>query len=1069
MTARWIRFPTLHHDTVVFTCEDDLWSASVGGGLARRITTGLGHCGHPRLSPDGSSVAFTGTEEGLREVYVVDPDGGQLRRLTWGRDARVVGWTPESEIVFTSAAGRPFARDSHLHVVDPGGGLPRRLPWGPAEAVAFAPGDEPAVAICRHQHDLAWWKGYRGGRAGAIWVRPEAAAPWQRLPLPGNVVCPQWVAGRLAFVSDHEGDAQLYSCDATGSDVQRHSDHEGLAVRYLDAHGDRLVYTHGGDLWLWEPGEAPRRLDIEVRSQRARMQRRYPRTAAYVEDIDPHPEGHSLCAIVRGRPFVLGNWSGPVRQLGARDGVRYGLGRWIDEQRLLAVSDDGGEEHFEVVSADGAEVTPLRAEGLGAPVEVEIDPTATWAAVTNHRQELHLVRLDGSTQPSQLVVGVYGTPHGLTWSSDGRWLAWAHPEASWGQRSSIRMVEISAEAGAGEVIRVTNGLYRDVSPSFDPSGDHLYMISAREFDPVMDAQYFGYGFFRGTRPYAITLRRDVPHPFRPEPAPLRSGRSTPEADATKVEIDLDGLSDRIVPFPVSEGRYDRIIGMGKGRVWMIRSPVRGTLDRSWRDTGPPKADKQLLSWDFDKQELSLLNGRVTSLRMDRSRKHAVLRSGFRVRVIPTTADRSMKEELKKTEGKAGRKHMWVDLSRIRLSVDPAAEWRQMVDQAWRLMREHYWLPSMGGVDWDDIRTRYAELVERVSTRRELSDLIWSMQGELRTSHAYELGGDHRPTPLHRIGDLGADLEWDEATPGWRIARVVRGEPGDPRRASPLLAPGVDVSEGDVIQSISGVEVRPDEPPEVHLVNRAGDLVELSLLDEAGQSKTTVVRSLRSGRDLRYRSWVFEQRARVHEASQGRIGYVHVPDMGPGGFAEFHRDFMQEASRDALLVDVRFNRGGHVSQLLLDRLARRRLGYSVPRWGKPNPYPAYSVVGPMACLTNEMAGSDGDIFSHAWKLMELGPLIGTRTWGGVVGISPRNKLVDRSITTQPEYSTWFEDVGYGLENYGTTPDVVVDFPPDAWESGEDPQLSRGISMLLDALHDAPPTRPNLEPAVSSEEA
>ncbi|HHO51608.1 MAG TPA: peptidase, partial [Deltaproteobacteria bacterium] len=881
--------------------------------------------------------------------------------------------------------------------------------------------------------------------------RPDGT--WHRLELAGNVAAPQWIGSRIAFIGDEQGTAALYSCTADGGDRTLHAEHGVAPVRFLDGDGERLVYVSGGDLWLWRPGEAPTRVEVEVRSQGTWQQRRFPAASRYLEDVDLHPDGHSLALIVRGRPCTLGSWEGPVRQLGARDGVRYGLARWIDADRLLVVSDASGEKGLEILAVDGTPAQPLATGDLGNPVEIEIAPGGRWAAISDHRQILTLVDLTEAEPPRVLEEGTHGRPSDLAWSSDGAWLAWSLPRASWGQRASIRLLKID-EADA-PIVSVTDGHYRDTSPSFDPGGAHLYFLSSRSFDPVMDTQFFGYGFVRGTQPYLVTLRRDVPHPLQAAPGEP----DEPSGDDDALEIELEGISDRIVALPVAEGRYESIFGVGGGEILLTREQIKGTLDRTWQDTGPPKADRQLLSWSFDKRELTLLNGAISRARISQGHDQLALRSGWRLRVVPARPDRGQRDELKKTQGRTTRKEMWIDLARVRISIDPVQEWRQMIDEAWRLMRDHFWRPSMGGVDWEEVRGRYRDLVERISTRSELSDLIWSMQGELGTSHAYELGGDHRRTPTYPVGRLGADLTWDPRTPGWRITRIVRGEPGDPKRSSPLLAPGADVSEGDVITAIGGLPVEAMSPPGAALVNQAGTLVELSVAT-SGDRRTSVIKTLSSDRGLRYRDWVLTNRRTVHDASGGRLGYVHIPDMGPGGFAEFHRDFLHESSCDGLLVDVRYNRGGHVSQLLLDRLARRRLGYGVPRYGLPTTYPAYSVLGPMVCLTNEMAGSDGDIFSHAWKLMGLGPLVGTRTWGGVVGISPRTALVDQSITTQPEYSTWFQDVGYGLENHGTDPDEIVGYPPEAWASGIDPQLQRGITLLKQALQAAPPVHPQL---------
>jgi tricorn protease len=367
---------------------------------------------------------------------------------------------------------------------------------------------------------------------------------------------------------------------------------------------------------------------------------------------------------------------------------------------------------------------------------------------------------------------------------------------------------------------------------------------------------------------------------------------------------------------------------------------------------------------------------------------------------------------------------------------------------------------MSGIDWAAIYKQYAPLVERVSSRSELSDLLWELQGELGTSHAYEMGGEYRHGPNYRQGFLGVDWAYDEERNRYRIARIVRGNPSERTASSPLAAPGINVRAGDAILAIDGQRVGPERGPQELLVNQADNEVQLTVESaESGETRVVVVKALSTETPARYREWVEHNRKLVHEASNNRVGYVHIPDMGAHGYAEFHRSYLAEYDYPALLIDVRWNGGGHVSGLLLEKLARRRIGYDFPRWGRPEPYPQESPRGPMVALTNEHAGSDGDIFSHSFKLMGLGPLIGMRTWGGVIGIHPRHRLVDNTVTTQPEFSFWFKDVGWNVENYGTDPDIEVDIAPQDFARGDDPQLSRAIAECLRLIEEHPTLEPD----------
>ncbi|MGZ8786342.1 MAG: S41 family peptidase, partial [Acidimicrobiia bacterium] len=463
---------------------------------------------------------------------------------------------------------------------------------------------------------------------------------------------------------------------------------------------------------------------------------------------------------------------------------------------------------------------------------------------------------------------------------------------------------------------------------------------------------------------------------------------------------------------------------------------------------------RLESYDFAQEKVETVTEGMSTFSVSLNGEVLAVWGGNKLRVVPI----AWKEAEKKPD-EPGRDSGFVDLSRIRIEVVPALEWRQMYREAWRLQRDQFWIESMAGIDWTAIHDRYLPLVDRVGSRAEFSDLMWEMQGELGTSHAYELLGDYRPEPRWFQGFLGADLELRGRT--WRIDRIPRGDSWDESAASPLTAPGLDIEEGDALLAVDGRLVDSTVSPYERLVDRAGRTVHLTVRRGRRNPRVVAVNALRSEETLRYRDWVERNRAHVHEEADGQVGYVHVPDMGPWGYAEFHRYFGTEVDRYGLIIDVRQNRGGHVSPLLLEKLARRRVGYDLTRWGQPQSYPEDAPMGPMVALTDEYSGSDGDIFSHAFKLFGLGPLIGKRTWGGVVGIYPRHALVDGTITTQPEFSFWFEDVGWGVENYGTDPDIEVDIKPQDYRDGRDPQMERAVSEVLKLIRKLKPAVPEFE--------
>jgi tricorn protease len=1083
----YVRYPSIHQDYIVFVSEDDLWLVSSEGGRASRLTAGVGEVSHPCFSPDGSLLAFVGREEGPGEVYVMPAEGGIARRLTYqGASCHIAGWTPGGkEILYASNAGQFTGRFEVLYAISPDGGEPRQLSSGQANAISYGPDGGVVIGRNINTRDFAHWKRYRGGRVGHLWLDIDGSGNFQRLlRLDGNIANPCWVGDRIYFLSDHEGIGNVYSCTPQGEDVRRHTYHTDFYARYLSSDGQRMVYHAGADLYLFDPTTGiSRRLEVGLPSIRTQRQRKFSNAGAYLDSFRLHPQGYAVAMTTRGKAFTLGNWEGPVLQHGELDGVRYRKLNWLnDGKRLVAIHDATGRESLIVFNPDDASEPQIFPDiEFGRVAGLDVSPTDDRLALTNHRNELVLVDLEKS-EARVLDRSDYGRMRGFDWSPDGRWIAYGCPITS--QKTAIKLCNIES----GETYVVTDPLLADVDPAFDPEGKYLYFLGRRILNPIYDNLQFDLSFPRGMKPYVITLQRDLRSPFMPEPkapgdkekdkengkkekaedgrdeaAPGEEGETAGKEQEDKAEkengekkpspivIDLEGITRRALPFPVAEGLYRGVSGI-KGKALFLVYPIHGTLNDD--DDHDHDIQGHLDSFDFEKQKYETLIDRVSDFNLSREYKTLIYRSGHRLRVVKAG------EKPSKTDSdRAGRESGWLDLGRVKVSVQPAAEWKQMFAEAWRLQREHFWTEDMSGIDWDAIYAQYAPLVERVSSRSELSDLFWELQGELGTSHAYEYGGEYRSRPYYRQGYLGVDWRYDGETQRYRIERIIYGDPADSKATSPLNSPGLNVAEGDAVLAINGQRVGPDRSPQELLVNQAGNEVQLTIED--GKTQETRVITVKASSDetpARYREWVEQNRRIVHEKSGGKVGYIHIPDMGANGFAEFHRTYLTEYDYAALLVDVRYNGGGHVSGLLLEKLARKRIGYDFPRWGQPAPYPDESPRGPMVALTNEHAGSDGDIFSHSFKLMGLGPLIGKRTWGGVIGISPRHALVDGTRTTQPEYAFWFKDVGWKVENYGTDPDIEVDIAPQDFAAGADPQLERAIAEALRMIEE----RPSLEP-------
>ncbi len=1226
MTSGYYRFPTIHDNTIIFVSEDDLWQIDLADDnpSAHRLTSNLGAVTYPALSPDGTQLAFVGREEGAPEVYVMPAEGGPAQRLTFqSSNPRVLGWNRAgTHVVFSTNYGQNISREYALFQIaaDAPNGEAEPLNLGPARSVAFGPDGASGqpIVLGRNTGELAYWKRYRGGTAGRLWIDENGDGDFAPLlhDLEGNVAAPMWVSpageqgaaqdgeSRLFFISDHEGIGNLYSCTPSGGtkieDLRRHTDHEDYYARNPATDGRRIVYHAGADLYVFDPAtDESRAVDVGYRSPRVQRNRKFVRAARYLDDVRLHPSGKALTLTTRGKMFSFFNHEGPVLQVGRRDGVRYRLADWLqDGDRAVAISDELGEETLEIHSTDDnglPEIQRLAELDIGRVDSLLVSPVADKVAVTNHRHELLVVDLE-----SGALTTVDRSDHrpigGFDWSPDGRWLAYGFaPNA---RTMEIRLADLDgagelgeqgsrgagkqASKGAGEnedsqvaIRTITRPVLRDVSPAFDPEGKYLYFLSYREFNPVFDGLHFELGFPWGMRPYLVTLQSDLPNPFLPQPdfdddekesdssdeddgdedgvddadddvgddnddiadegdeddgaadestkdgdaVTLSAAEETGEEITNPVEalplvgdggklngekqkkakdkikptqIDFEGIERRVLAFPVADGRYGQIVAI-PGKALFTLMPIQGQLDPNMDEEEEEETSGELRAYDFKTYRNEMLMDNVNWFDVSRNRKKLIYGVDHRLRVIDAG------EKAPSSSG-GPRRSGWIDLSRVKVSIDPQSEWEQMFREAWRLQRDNFWTENMSQVDWQTVYQRYFPLIERVSTRSEFSDLMWEMQGELGTSHAYEMGGDYRARPHYVQGFLGATLELVRSengdgaddgnnVVGYRVVDLVRGDAWDTSATSPLTAPGVDVKIGDVITAVNGQPVDARTSPAQLLVNQAGEEVLLAVKragergskgaeeqasrgareqgsrgtvesseKQSSPAQSVIVKTLATEAPARYRQWVDANRARVHEASDGRVGYLHIPDMGAQGFAEFHRGYLAEINRDGLVIDVRYNGGGFVSQLLLEKLARRRIGYDFTRYGSPDPFPRESAAGPLVALTNEQAGSDGDIFCHSFKLMELGPLIGKRTWGGVIGIAPRHPLVDGTVTTQPEFSFWFSDVGWRVENYGTDPDIEVDIAPQDYRAGRDPQLDRAVSEALRLLAETPILRP-----------
>jgi tricorn protease len=1103
VTSRgYLRFPHITNDIVVFIAADDVWLAPVAGGRAWRFTTDEAQASTPRLTRDGTQVAWVSAKDGSPEIYVAGLADGTSTRLTyWGTSwARVSGWTPAGEVLAVSAANQPFGHYVRARALTTAlsgrPGAERVLPFGPVSDLSLSTsghGTAGTVGLLtgtwgRFNADPANWKRYRGGTGGRLWVGPAtaivsgapgtagpASGPFRRVlaDLPGQFANPMIVGGRFAFICDHEGTGNIYSCALDGSDLRRHTDHEGWYARQASTDGQRIVYARGGELWLLDGLQAagPARLDITLGSPVRGRALRLVTAEDHIGSLSVDRDGRASSVEIRGTVHWLTHRDGPARAVSVVPGVRARFPQVLGtDGQVVWATDADGSDALEIGSGDPASpadpiAAPRRiaAGQVGRITALAAAPDGSAVAVAAQDGRLLVVDVE-SGQVRQIAASDNGVVTGLAWSPDSAWLAWSQPteHPAGNNFTQLRRLRL-ARIADGQVSDATDGRFADTEPVFTLDGKYLAFLSVRNFDPIYDAHSFDLTFPYGVRPYLLPLDAATPSPFAPElggrpigepsgrrPAAPEPGDESESADGDEphvapVPVETTEMAGRIVALPVPEARYSGLRAVKDGLAW-LREPVTGNLGMGGAQPAGDAPRPVLERFDFARREVCELAREVDWFEASGDGTRLVTSDRGKLAVIPAERE---------ADGDNPDDHVEIDRSRARFMLDPPAMWRQAYAEAGRIMRHDFWVPDMADVDWDAVQDEYRPLLERISTRSEFVDLLWEVFGELGTSHAYAYAPEDR-TPAAPPGLLGADIE--RSGDAWRLTRVVRGDTSDPRARAPLATPGAGIAVGDVLLAVDGRPVGPDGPGPL-LTGAAGKPVELTVAPADGsQPRSVPVVPLPSDTRLRYLDWVSAKRAHVRELGEGRIGYLHVPDMVSQGWADFHRDLHTEMLRDALIVDVRGNTGGHTSQLVVEKLARKVIAWDVRGGLMPSTYPEDAPRGPVVAIADECSGSDGDIVTGAIRLLRLGPVVGARTWGGVIGYDNEHELIDGTQITVPRLAFWFEEYGWGVENHGVDPDVEVIMSPDDWAAERDTQLETAVRLALEALQQRPAVRP-----------
>ncbi len=1082
----YLRLPHLSGDLLCFVAEDDLWLAPLdGAGRAWRLTVDRTKTGHPRFSPDGRHIACTSWRSLAPEIHLVPVDGGPGRQLTyWGStDTRVCGWSPpdehdRTEILAVTSQSEPFSYFTWAYKVDTDGSPGRKLPWGPVSdlQVADLDGERKSLLLTgTPPHEPASWKRYRGGAMGRLWLHGQRLLP----DIGGHLACPMFVGGRIAFLSDHEGVGNLYSCAHDGTDLRRHTDHDAFYARHAASDGTRVVYQCAGELWIVDdlsPDCEPRKLTVRLSGPRA-GRRPYPVPAAQnLDGLSVDETGRASAVVVRGSLYWLTHRDGPARTLTDTPGVRVRLPEMLGESgRIAYVTDADGEDAVEIAHlprASGARPPRRLASGqLGRVLEMASDPDGERLALAADDGRLLLLDVSeaeeetaaagGSTESgesggdpetpggpvTELVRSDNGPVRDLAFSPDGAWLTWSHP----GIGRTLRQIKM-ARIKDRLVVDVTNGRFEDENPVFTRDGRYLAFLSWRGFDPVYDVHTGDLSFPLGCKPYLVPLSSATPSPFalNPEGRPAAGGLDPLEEEAGEpgaVTVEVEGLEMRVTPFPVIASKYSALTPVaGGGLVW-LRWPISGALGETFVNPDDTTGRPTLEHFNLTKAKKSELVGHLDWFAISGDGTRLVVVDEGDLRAVPST-------EIGDSDTTT-----WIDVRRIMPVVDPGAEWRQAYEEAGRLIRAYFWDPGMSGIDWDGVLAQYRPLVERVASPDEFADLLREVLGELGTSHAYVAAARRNEGPAHYQrwqGLLGANLVCRDGR--WVVKRILLGDSSDSRARSPLA--GTGIREGAVLTHVDGRPVDPVAGPDPLLAGSGGTTVELTFApgDGDGPPRRVAVVPLIDDRPLRYQDWVAKRRAVVRELSGGRCGYLHIPDLGGSGWAQFNRDVRMEISRPALIVDVRGNAGGHISELVIEKLTRTILGWDLTRNAQPVSYTSNAPRGPIVALADEATSSDGDMITAAFKLLKLGPVVGQRTWGGVVGMTGRHRLGDGTVITVPMNAAWFDAYGWSVENHGVSPDIESLRTPMDWAEGRHVEMDTAIELALELLDTTPVATP-----------
>ena len=1055
-----LRYADISKDRVVFSYAGDLWTASREGGAARRLTTSAGEKLYPKFSPDGKWIAFTASYDGNPDVYVIPSDGGEPKRLTFHPSADIVlGWSPDGKnVLFRSDRDvAPPARTTRLYLVSTQGGSAKVLPVPRGDLTSFSP-DGSKIAYIESSQENRTWKRYRGGWSLPIAIYDLKKNTYEELPKSSGMdMFPMWHANSIYFISDRDGVMNLYSYDLASKQTQKLTDYKEYDVKWPSLGPDAIVYENGGLLYEFnlQSGKA-RNLPIQVHAEDLEARPEFKSVAQNIGSFALSPSAARAVVEARGNIFTVPAEHGSIRNLTTETSVVHELNPvWSPDGKSIAfLSDKTGEYELYTRPQLGGEATRITTDGGVYRFGPTWSPDSKKLLYWDKTNRLWYISLD-EKKPVQVDKSDYGAIADATWSPDSRWLAYSKPH----RRGSNDVLLYSLESK--KPTQISNGFYNDYNPTFDGNGKFLYFISTRFFYPSIGQLDQRYNYYSTDGIFAVTLKADEESPFKPQSDEEKAAADDKKDDKKKddagkkddkksaddkkeekkeepvkpITVDLDGISNRIAPVPLPAAILSALAAR-KDKFFYLTTPEEA---RQFGTANPPQPRNVLHVYDVTKREDKVLLEGIDGYDLDKEGKKLIYKAGPMFGIIDAAPGK------KAGEGK-------LDFAGLQVQVDPRGEWKQIFHEAWRIERDFYWDPAMTGHNWKQIGERYEALLPWVAHRNDLNYLIGEMIAELSTSHTYVGGGDQPQPPRIGVGVLAVDFEPEGNY--YRIAKIYPGENWAEATRSPLTEPGLKVKVGDYLIAVDGREARTNLDVYAYLQNLAGKIVTLKINSKPSPEGAweITVKPTASDNGPHYLDWIESNRRKVAAATNGRIGYMHVPDTTIPGIIAFDKQFAGQLDKDGIIVDERDNSGGQIPDFYTEKLKRQLLAVLSPRESGVIGWPPVGIYGPKVMIANELAGSGGDAFPWFFRREKIGPIVGTRTWGGLVGITRGIPLRDGGFVTAPETAFYSTDNGgeWIVENHGVDPDYEVHQRPDLVVGGHDPQLEKAIDLANEAL-------------------